>query len=98
MATVIAPPTGRRTTELDATAALADLLDAAASLPLCDPRWSALTSDARSVTVGLARDGALPRPLVVGPCDAPALVARGLAAAWRHVSSHPRTTVRFELV
>lgn len=74
----------------EAIARLRPLLAAAAVLDLRDGEGSIrLRHAARVTTAALVAGGALPVHLAVGPDDAPALVIRSVAAAWRHVTSAP---------
>jgi hypothetical protein len=80
--------------ESDAIARLRPLLAAAAELDLQNREgWLRLRHAARVTTGVLAAGGALPEHLAVGADDSPALVARTIAAAWRHTTSAPSRQV-----
>lgn len=80
----------RHQREPEAVTRLRPLLAAAAELDPQDREgWIRLRRVARLTTAGLVAGGALPGHLAVGPDDAPALVARTVAAAWRHATSAP---------
>lgn len=66
------------------------LLSAAAATPLDDvATWTTLRERAAEQTSGLARTGGLPSHLIVRPDDVPVVVARTIAAAWRHLLRTP---------
>lgn len=80
--------------EFDALTRLRPLLAAAAGLDVEDREgWTRLRHAARITTGTLAVGGTLPMHLTVGPDDSPALVARIVAAAWRHATSAPSREV-----
>jgi hypothetical protein len=74
-----------RRQERDVTA-LRSVLEAAAETPLDDlARWPEIRQRAAERTARLAEAGRLPSSLVVDTDDAPVVVARDLAVAWRHL-------------
>ena len=71
------------------------LLSEAGATPLDDvSAWTSLRNRATSQTGALAHAGRLPWHLVVRPHDVPVLVARTIAAAWRHLLQAPDGTDR----
>jgi hypothetical protein len=68
---------------------LTNLLEQAAVLAPADVAWCTLTIEAAAVTERLAAVGDLPATLTVSTDDPSVVVARTLAAAWRHVSRTP---------
>jgi hypothetical protein len=77
----VAPDGVVRLRPLLAAAAMTDLVDREA--------WAAILVVAERATLDLVAEGELPAHLAVTQADAPALAARTLAAAWRHVTDTP---------
>ena len=74
----------------DGVVELRPLLHAAA-ITACEDRtaWRDLLRVANAVTAALVTRGQLPAHLTVGRDDDPALAARTIAAAWKHVTATP---------
>lgn len=75
--------------EHDAVVRLRPLLAAAGTDLDDDEAWTVIVGVARQLTVELVARGELPAHLAVGHDDAPVLVARTIAAAWKHVTRSP---------
>lgn len=74
----------------DGVVELRPLLHAAAITAFEDrAAWRDLLRVANAVTAALVSQGQLPAHLTVGRDDDPALAARTIAAAWKHVTSTP---------
>lgn len=72
---------------------LRPLLDAAGMLDLDDREgWNQLRHAAQATTAELVTAGVLPEHLAVGADDPPVVIARTIAAAWRHAASPPSRT------
>jgi hypothetical protein len=65
---------------------LTALRDRAAAIDPDDPSWPGLVTEAVTITSALAHRDRLPAHLVVSGDEPPVVVARLVAAAWRHVS------------
>jgi hypothetical protein len=80
--------TTARDHESDALTRLRPLLDVAGQLDLEDREgWNRFRHAARTTTTVLVTGGVLPAHLAVRADDPPALIARTIAAAWRHATS-----------